>query len=367
MNREEFIQLAKKISDGTASDTEISRYNAWFQTYAQGDAWDNEELGGREAKEKKLLANIQARLDLRPRKVVPLIYKISVAASLLVFISVGVYFLKNKPVEPAAKNNIAQDVAPGHNQATLTLANGQKILLTKGLNGQIATQHNTSVNVSQNNITYQAANEDQISYNTLTTNRGEQSPYPLVLADGTKVWLNAESSITFPTAFNTKERVVRITGEAYFEVKHNAAQPFKVQTANQTVEDIGTSFNVNAYTDEAATRTTLIEGSVKINQLILKPGEQTDGSKVTTVNTDTYTAWKDGNFHFEGDDIKTIMRQLSRWYDIDVTYQGKVTNQGFYADISRHKNISAVLSIIEKTKALSFKVEGRRVTVIDQK
>lgn len=293
--------------------------------------------------------------------------RIAVAASVLLALSSGVYFFLHKPVEQQGSALVKNDIAPGHNQATLTLANGQKIILTKGLTGQLAVQNNTTINATQNNITYNAKEKssDLVSYNTLTTARGEQSPYPLVLADGTKVWLNAESSITFPTAFNQKERIVKLSGEAYFEVKHNDQQPFKVQTDKQTIEDIGTSFDVNAYADEPTTKTTLIEGSVKVNNITLKPNQQTDGTHIKTVDTDIITAWKNGKFHFEGENIQTVMRQLARWYNIDVRYEGALPSQGFYAGISRNRNISEILKQLEKTQGVHFKVEGRRVTVID--
>lgn len=289
------------------------------------------------------------------------------AACILIGLSVGGYLYLHKAPSQESNQLVKNDIKPGHNQATLTLANGQKIVLTKGLSGQLAVQNRTVINATQNTITYDAKNQsgDQFSYNTLTTARGEQSPYPLVLADGTKVWLNAESSITFPTAFNGKERIVKLTGEAFFEVAHNANQPFKVQTDKQIIEDIGTSFDVNAYTDEPSTKTTLIEGIVKVNGITLKPNQQTDGMHTKTVDTDIITAWKNGDFHFEGDDIQSVMRQLTRWYNIDVIYQGPMTNDVFYAGISRNRNISVVLKQLEKTKGVHFKIEGRRVTVIE--
>jgi len=291
--------------------------------------------------------------------------RIAAAASIILALSAGSYLLLHKmaPTQQVAQQK--NDIAPGHNQATLTLANGQKIILTKGLSGQLAIQNKTVITATQNTITYQAGQSgDQLIYNTLSTAKGEQSPYPLVLADGTKVWLNAESSITFPTAFNGATRIVKITGEAYFEVEHNDRQPFKVEYNNQTATDIGTHFDINAYADETNT-TTLLEGSVKVNNLVLKPGEQTDGKKITTVNTAQVIAWKNGQFRFNGDHIQTIMRALARWYDIDVSYRGPITQEVFYAKLSRQRNISAVLRVLERTKGIHFKIEGRRVTVIE--
>ena len=261
------------------------------------------------------------------------------------------------------------DIAPGHNQATLTLANGKKIILVKGLSGTLAQQGNTQIGVNgQSAIAYTAtvATVNQpTTYNTLSTAVGEQSPYPLILPDGSKVWLNAQSSITFPTAFNGKERIVGITGEALFEVAHNAQHPFKVKTEKQTIEDIGTTFDVNAYADEPTTKTTLIEGKVKVNGMFLEPGQQTDGAHINTVNTRRYTAWRNGDFYFEDDNIQTVMRELSRWYNVKINYEGDMTTESFDAQISRNKNISAVLHILENTKGVHFKIEGRRITVIE--
>jgi len=289
------------------------------------------------------------------------------AASIIIAVTAGGYFILNKelPKQKTAQL-ITNDIAPGRNQATLTLANGQKITLKKGLKGGIlALQGQTRIQVNQSGIVYRASkSEETVSYNTLSTARGEQSPYPLILADGSKVWLNSQSSVTFPTAFNQKDRVVKLTGEAYFEVKHNARQPFKVETANQTIEDLGTSFDVNAYSDEPNAKTTLIEGSIKVDNVTLKPGQQSDGQKVKEVDTERFIAWKNGDFDFEGDNIQTIMLELSRWYNIDVRYQGAPLNTGFSAEISRSKNIGAVLHMLERTKLVHFKIEERRVTVI---
>jgi transmembrane sensor len=368
MNKQEFDQLAAKITDGTATRNEVAQFNAWFNTYADGQTWDTDELGEPRAVKNQLFSDIQAEINRRePAKVRPFYYRIAAAASILFVVSAGAYFILRKPIAKPESTTQAyhNDIAPGHNQATLTLANGQKIILTNGINGTVAQQGKTAIIVKDQNIVYTTGQQAEVKtmYNTLTTARGEKSPYPLVLADGTKVWLNAESSLSFPVAFNSKERIVKLTGEAYFEVKHNVSQPFKVQTEKQTIEDIGTSFNVNAYADESTTNTTLIEGSVKINNLILKPGEQTDGNKVSEVNTAQFLAWKNNDFDFEGDRIETVMRQLTRWYNIEVTYEGTITKEVFYATLTRQRPISSVLKALEKTKGVHFKIEGRRVVV----
>lgn len=362
--------LIERYVTGTATEAERREVEAWFE--ARGEALPDpygDDPALMQAAQERTLKLLLDRIHQEPARVVPLRrrwYRYAVAAAILLLCGTGAIFWLHNRHQPAAVQLVKNDIAPGHNQATLTLANGQQIILKKGLSGQLATQGKTIISATGNDIAYNSnAKEESVSYNSLTTGRREQSPYPLVLADGTKVWLNAQSKLTFPTAFNGKERIVQLTGEAYFEVAHNARQPFKVQTEKQTIEDIGTSFDVNAYTDEPATTTTLVAGSVKIGQTFLKPGQQFNGTKISEVNTAQYIAWKNGDFDFRGDDIRTVMRQLARWYDIDVVYQGNMNGKVAYAGISRSKNISAVLRLLEATKGVHFQIEGRRVTVIE--
>jgi len=199
--------------------------------------------------------------------------------------------------------------------------------------------------------------------------------YQVVLADGTKVWLNALSSIRFPTSFKGSERKVEITGEAYFEVAKNARMPFRVIGGSQTVEVLGTHFNINAYPDESAVATTLLEGSVKVamhdgQAKVLKPGEQAlifkenNSFRVKEVDAEDAVAWKNGYFQFNDDDLKTIMNQLSRWYNVEIVYQQANLDQKFGGTISRSKNLSQVLRILELTGNVRFRVEGRRITVM---
>jgi len=364
MTKENFLRLIERVRGGIASDQDIRLYNAWFNKFQSLNEWNDAELGNSGELRSLMERQINEKINMRaPYKMVrPLWTRFAAAASIVLCISFGGYYFLHKQ-QTTYKN----DVAPGRDQATLTLANGQKILLTKGLYRQLA-QGATAVQIN-NGITYTtdvtAKEKVETTYNTLSTAIGEQSPYPLILPDGSKVWLNAQSSITFPTAFNGKERIVKITGEALFEVAHNAKHPFKVQTEKQTIEDIGTTFNVNAYADESITKTTLIEGKVKVNGMLLDPGQQSDGSHIKTVNTRRYTAWKNGDFYFEDDNIQTVMRELSRWYNVKVNYEGDMTTEGFDAQISRSKNISAILQIFENTKGVRFKIEGRRITVIE--
>lgn len=369
MERQTFLNLLDKYLNDNATPEEqllLEEYYKRLDEKSKAELTAEEE----EALHYAIFQQIQQGIA-EPEKVIDIrrkrtSYRWIAAASIAVFLSAGGYYLLNKPkqVLQTAQVTPKNDVAPGRNQATLTLANGQKIILTKQLSGQVATQGQTTIQAAQGELVYQANKEETtVSYNSVSTAKGEQSPFPLVLADGSKVWLNAESKLTFPTAFNGKERIVKLTGEAYFEVKHNAAQPFKVQTEKQTIEDIGTVFNVNAYVNEKTTHTTLVSGSIKVNDLILKPGEQTDGKKVKSVDVAQYIAWKNGDFDFVDTDIQTVMRQLERWYNIEVEYKGPVSQEGFNAEISRTKNISVILHGLEKTKGVHFKIDGRRVIV----
>lgn len=308
-----------------------------------------------------------------------------IAAIILVFVSVGSYFFlyKSEPTTQLVQQQI-DHIVPGRNQATLTLANGKKITLTKGLSGTLAQEGNTLIQVNgKNAIAYTSNNVNSnapVEYNTLSTAKGEESPYPLVLADGTKIWLNALSSITFPTAFKGKERIVKVTGEVYFEVVHNDALPFKVLTKGQIIEDIGTHFNVNAYDDEPAIKTTLLEGSVKVSLanassikekagVKLIPGQQaiintaSNNLSVKNVDLDDAVAWRNGMFSFNDTDIKTIMRQLARWYNVEVSFKGNIsTERLFSGEISKDARLSEVLKALKMNK-INFKIEGEKVTV----
>lgn len=209
------------------------------------------------------------------------------------------------------------------------------------------------------------------SYNTLSTARGEQ--YQVRLPDSSLVWLNAASELKYPSSFNTlKERRVELSGEAYFEVAKNKKQPFVVQADGQEVKVLGTHFNVSSYSDEPDAITTLLEGSVQISGngevKVLKPGERAvrtgNQIKVSEADLSEDMAWKNGDFYFNNVGIASIMRQISRWYDVDIIYQGELTDEKFYGTISRSKNIKQVLNVLEKTKSVHFKVEGRRVLIM---
>jgi transmembrane sensor len=273
-----------------------------------------------------------------------------------------------------AANVYKNDVKPGGNHAVLTLANGAHIMLDSAGKGNLVSQGGAQlIKVDSGNLAYKAMASDHnaISYNTLATPAGGQ--YQVTLSDGTRVWLNALSSIRFPTTFKGGPRSVDLTGEAYFEVAKDKMRPFHVNANGVDVQVLGTEFNVNAYADEPGIKTTLVRGAVRLAKanatLLLKPGEegQTLGTSGLVldkdVNIDRTLAWKNGKFSFEGADIRTIMRQIGRWYNVEVRYQGDPGNYLFDGQIGRDLNLSEVLTGLSKSN-VHFKIDGNVLTVL---
>jgi len=327
------------------------------------------------------VVSINNKPDLNLR----MLYKITAAAVILIMFSFGlIAYLNHKHKFALANNGAKKDIAPGGNKAILTLANGTKVTLDNAANGKIAQQAGVVITKTKSGqilYTISTSKTDvkdiAVAYNTIETPRGGQ--YQVDLPDGTKVWLNAASSLRYPTRFAGNERRVELHGEGYFEVVKNKKMPFRVETPGQVVEDLGTHFNVEAYADDPASKTTLLEGEVKISKAIngkllaadaskiLRPGEQAvvnENIKIKNVDVDEVVAWKEGVFEFDNEDIGSIMRKVSRWYNVDVEYKGTPTNDGFGGVVSRAKNISAVLHILETTGAVHFKIEGRRIMVL---
>jgi transmembrane sensor len=309
--------------------------------------------------------------------------RVAIAASLLLFAGAIYYFVFYHQPEQAIVNNndqpLKNDIPPGKVGAVLTLSDGTTINLDSSENGNIAQQGNTTIIKLDSQIKYNASSlaNAQHLYNTISTTRGHQ--YQLILPDGSKVWLNAGSSIRFPIVFAGSERRVEVTGELYFEVKHNSSMPFTVAANGVEVHDLGTQFNINAYDNEDGVVTTLIEGKVSIaskqsatgnKQLtVLAPGQQGQVSEtgdvkvVKDADVEAAIAWKNGQFMFEGNTIQSVMRQLERWYDVQVEYSGNVSKEEFVGTISRFGNISEVLNMLQKTGTVSFEIKGRKVIV----
>lgn len=270
-------------------------------------------------------------------------------------------------------SNLPGDIMPGGNKAILTLADGTKVILDSANNGAITKQGNvTVIKLNDGLLSYEKTTDTnmEVVYNTITTPRGGQ--YQLVLVDGSKVWLNAASSIKFPNVFNGNERRIELTGEGYFEVEHDVKKPFYVNAGGIEVKVLGTHFNVNSYADESSVKTTLLQGSVKViegaNSKTIVPGMQAQVSgngNISTLQVDVkeVVAWKNGKFIFDNANIRSIMRQLEKWYDIEVEYQTIDTDETFMGSISRNVNLSQILDMLEKTGSLKFQMVGRRIIV----
>ncbi|WP_419698051.1 FecR family protein [Mucilaginibacter sp. NFX135] len=358
-------ELFKKLTDQTIIDSELET----FEANDKNKAWRNivKKTGFKSPARKK------TTIKSWP----------AYAAAIVILIALGVTLTmyRNTSGEQKMAVKPQKDLLPGSNKAILTLADGSKIVLDNAKRGKIANQQNVVITKDQSGeLVYQAAETSQNEelppvekniMNTLATPRGGQ--YQIVLPDGTRVWLNSASSLKYPTAFAGNERRVELNGEAYFEVSKDPNKPFYVKTATQTVTVLGTHFNINSYADEGATKTTLLEGSVRVTgntngvTAKLKPGEQA----VNTINAidvkenadiDEALAWKNGKFLFRNTDLHTIMRQLSRWYDVDVEYQGNVAQKHYRGRISRNVPVSDIFQIL-KTSGINFTIDGRKIIV----
>jgi transmembrane sensor len=373
MNNKDLDELLKKFREGALSEEERALLENWmlfgeFKERNLSEAEIEEELD----KLGKRLPIVEKTRKLWPR--------MAVAAAAVAAITLGLW-LYYAPRHPDAGQDpgsaqYATDIAPGKQGATLTLSNGKKIVLSSVSNEELEKQAGTNVAKTEGTLAYTlypplSALGATDAYHTLSTAMGET--YRVSLPDGSAVWLNAESSLKYPASFvNRDKRNVTLTGEAYFEIARDENHPFIVESNGQAVEVLGTHFNINAYEDHGQVRTTLLEGSVKVrtgknNEAILKPGQQSilanNQLKVSPADTEETVAWKNGYFRFNNEDIASIMFKLSRWYNIEVKF-GELPTVGFYGTISRYKNISEVLEMLEQTKGVHFKIEGRRVTVM---
>lgn len=418
MNDQQIIDTVQQIGkllirkwQGTLTEDEQAVLNEWLEKRDLADRQFYEDMINSNNVEEALqhlyqvdeeaaLADVRNKLQFPAMAVIPVApaitmkgwrryYKYVAAAAITGAVVTATVWLtgRNKKaddlVNVPAEQHYKQDVEPGGNKAVLTLADGRIITLDEAQNGVLTKEGNTAINKKDGAVVYQSPTDNAqpttvVDYNTLSTPRGGQ--YQLVLPDGSKVWLNAASSITYPTAFTGNERKVELTGEGYFEVSKNAAKPFHVQVNNMDVEVLGTHFNINSYIDEPAIRTTLLEGSVKVvnrsrliagaiakNSVVLTPGKQAAfiaDSRFTIADADVeqVIAWKNGLFQFQDASIETIMRQVARWYNVDVEYKSKIDKQ-FIGKIPRRVPVSTVLNILESTGWVHFTIDGKKIIV----
>ncbi|MEE1945829.1 FecR domain-containing protein [Pedobacter sp. KR3-3] len=363
IEKEELLRLLKKYRAGQTSPAEEEFLEAYYHLFEHSDdGLEKLDAAAKEALKQNIRAGLDQKITLQQKSFWLRNYRSIAAVAFLIL--VGSYLLltqlpKHESFSKTTQISKTYDIAPGSNKAILTLANGQSIALK---------------NEKDEKLIYQwldSGATTTVAYNTITTPRGGQ--FQLTLPDGSRVWLNAASSISFPTAFTGKERRVETTGEVYFEVAKEHL-PFIVSTAGQEVEVLGTHFNINAYADEGQIKTTLLEGSVRIaasadhKTRLLKPGQQAvfmpSGQFVAIQEADTEmaVAWKNGFFKFDKQNIQSVMRQISRWYDIEVVYQGNLPDDEYVGKIKRSANVSGVLNILRLSK-LNFKVEERKIIV----
>lgn len=345
----------------------------------QQEFWDKEDNVALTTEETNHYLNRIFNREPEPAKVRRLGWrKIAVAASIILALgTIGYFAWYKKETKPGTEVAKATDVKPPEtNRAMVTLATGETVYLDNAANGQLTKQGNVElVKLANGQIVYQTSSGDiikELQYNTLTNPKGSKV-IDMTLADGSRVWLNAGSSVTYPIAFIGNERKVTITGEAYFEVAADKTKPFKVTKGEMAVEVLGTHFNVNAYDDEADIKVTLLEGSVNVSSnqrsLTIKPNQQavvtsSDVILNTSVNVEAVMAWKNGRFQFEGYSIEQVLRQIEKWYDVEVVYEAKPQDQHFGGGISRNVEVSKVLNMLETTEAVHFRIEGRKIIVV---
>ena len=390
MQQEEVQKLVEKYLHNSASAEETEKLFQWYRSEMNTDSeWNFDPQEDEENLKSFIFSKIDVP-DLAERQI-PVYrryYSLAAAATVLIFLVSGLYFYIKKdqiqtapvPVKVAVKQKV-KDIQPGGIKAILTLSDGKQIVLDDSQNGVVINQGGIKIHKNSKGIIeytlIKSANEQsskekqeiQTVYNTIQTPVGGK--FQLNLADGSKVWLNSASSLRFPVFFAGDTREVELKGEAYFEVSKNDKK-FSVRSGNQTVEVLGTHFNINAYSDEPSITTTLIEGAVRVIELntkksqILKPGEQSKVDREIRIqrkDTQAELAWKEGYFYFENASIQTVMRQLSRWYGITARYEAALPEHHFEGAIATNLTLLEVLEILEKSN-IHFRLEGKEVVVM---
>lgn len=378
MDKQRAQELIDKYLNGTSTSEEKSIVERWYNR--EVDAVESNPIQG---DLDTIGMEIYQSISIGREKKRKYFYRWMAAAIILIALSVGINY-QFSTVKMNQQQIIANEIHPGGNKAYLTLSDGERISLTDAENGDLAKQSGITITKTvEGQLIYSTEpteNSELIKYNNISTPRGGQ--FKVVLPDGSTVWLNSESSLTYPTTFSSLDkRRVELEGEAYFEIAHNKKKPFIVHTISssngmsQDVEVLGTHFNINGYENEAVIKTTLLEGSIRVlveqskQSFLLKPGQQSKLSNkellIELADIDSELAWKNGDFIFNNESLSSIMKKIERWYDVEVVYQTKITDRKFTGAVSRSKNLSAVLQIMELTGKITFKIEGRRVIIIE--
>ena len=366
MENDHIYLLLKKYSDGECSDEERVLIENWYNRFNE----DQQRLHISEDVFSGVQMRVGSKLGIQNRnKTIVLGKRIAIAASLIITFALGTYLYTLKKIDVSVAK--VSNISPGSDKATLRLADGSEIDLSKTLSANIADEENVVIGKHKvgelvmtpkpNNVT------SEVAQNSLVVPRGGK--YKLVLNDGTSVWLNSSSSLRFPTSFSGRNREVELIGEAYFEVAKDSSRPFIVKTLVQRIEVLGTHFNVNAYDDEEFTQTTLLEGRVKINNTaVLLPGQagKSEGNhiKVQEADLDKAIAWKDGLFVFDGNSLSSIMRQVGRWYNVDVQFKAEeLKDVTFSGTVSRSVSLQTILKRLRLTKEVDFDLKGNNIFV----
>jgi transmembrane sensor len=378
MSPEKIENLVQKYLNGTATAKERELLDTWYHSQQLNTkVWKAESIDEEQLVKAEMFNVISKSIsNNRFRRLTPNFYRYVATASIVIAIlSTSLFLYKSSRIISSDSMAIERVViAPGTNGAILTLADGKKIKFgnhaSVGMNkGNLAAISNYSDGLLRYKNIHRPIS-DRFVYNTLTTPRGNK--FALVLSDGTKVFMNAGSTLQYPEVFNGSERLVKLTGEAYFEVVHNSKSPFRVQVKNQTIEDIGTSFNVSAYNDEESATVTLVEGSVKVknneNEVVLSPGQKALTSNdsraiyVKPASFESELAWKSDLFHFEDVQLPVVLKQISRWYNLEIEYEGTIPTKTINGEIYRNMNGSQILVIL-KNLGVNFKLDGNRLII----
>lgn len=397
---ENIKEIARKFMSGTATEEETALLHQWYDTWKDDETIIQADTEDPDVIETRMLSRLLEQIRQKtasPAQVVTLSkrkwWKVAAAAAIIIASGAGLFFWQqqsgsNTGQGPLALADTTSGIKPGVDKALLTLDNGKQVVLDSSATGIVSKQGNTTITNLNSQLTYEGVDnlkEETTYYNTVITGKGNQ--YQLILPDGSRVWLNAASSLRFPTKFSEQERVIELTGEGYFEVAKDKSRTFKVllprntgEEATTAIEVLGTHFNIMAYQDEANIKTSLLEGSVKViktndhtRSALLQPGQQAlipfgnnpakpdNVIRVVSADVEEAVAWKNGYFQFTDAPITTVMRQVSRWYNVEVVYDGNVQQEVFSGSIPRKASIAQLIKILELTKTVKISIEGRKL------
>lgn len=394
MNQREAALLLEKYNNGSATAEEIKLLENWYSGESFTRKLSDRDIDFERLKDEIWQGTLK-RANLTAlgehsspkRKGWTGQFWIAAAAVLILCLGVGYFFIRQNTNDFSKTLTVANRIKAGQKRATLTLANGKKIVLSDAVKGKLAEEAGVSITkTADGQLIYHVIpgkNQDQQSamMNTISTARGED--YQVVLPDGSKIWLNAQSSLKYPASFaGSKDRKVELNGEAYFEITKDKEHPFKVKTYRQEVEVLGTHFNISSYAGEDGTKTTLLEGSVKISPLsytsgkegaalsqyaiMLKPGEQAFQSQgnisVTSADTEQAVAWKEGWFYFKSTSLKNVLREASKWYDLEVIYENNIPSDHFTGKVPRTASLGKFIKML-RLSDIKFRIEGRKIII----